>query len=135
MWILLSDAFFSIVESEYEKDILVVRARMEEDIPRVFNVKPEDLLEDIGTDYKFRIYLPRLRVAKRIQEEVESIDYTNFKDSISHGTTVDKERHGIYSSIWSILFRWQTDRYGYNRDDNWWNYRSYGHGKYSGPKR
>ena len=123
MWIALNDAFFSIVALPTDKETLVVRARMEEDIERVFGIPLEDQIVDAGTDYKYRVYLPRLRVAKVIQNEVESINYNNFKDSVPHRYEVDRKRAKMYGEMWSTLYNWQTDRYGYS--DWWTNYRDH----------
>ena len=41
-----------------------------------------------GADYAYRSWLPRARVAQARQEQVQSIDYTNFKDSIRDSETM-----------------------------------------------
>lgn len=52
MWIMLNNAFLSIVENRNNKDELLVRARIEGDIERVF---PEaDSFQDEQADYKYR---------------------------------------------------------------------------------
>lgn len=106
MWIFLNDGFFSIVEDQNDSDRLVVRARNKDDIPTVFGVKPGRVIETRHRDYRYRIFLDRETVAKVIQEEVMSINYGNFKDSIAKD---DKERKNAYTGVWSEMYQYQDE--------------------------
>lgn len=102
MWIFLSDSFLSIVadKSDPSSDRLLVRARRAGDIERVFPEAEVFSLDD--ADYAYRSWLPRARVAQAYQQQVLSIDYTNFKDSIG-----DPDYHDAALGAWSAMYRYQ----------------------------
>ena len=52
MWIIMNDAFLSVVQNIYDEDELLVRARVEGDIERVFS--NAEVFADEGSDYKYR---------------------------------------------------------------------------------
>jgi hypothetical protein len=106
MWICLNDSFLSIVDKgDPSGDTLLVRARREGDIGRVF---PEAVVSiNSGSDYAYRARLPRERVVARIAEAVRSIDYGNFK-----ATVAERRRHDVYMDIWSVLARDQDGTRG-----------------------
>ena len=102
MWIMLNNAFLSIVENRNNKDELLVRARIEGDIERVF---PEaDSFQDEQADYKYRAYVLRKEVEKMIALKVSEINYGNFKGSIS---PKDRSRHDAYLRVWSEMYKTQ----------------------------
>ena len=102
MWIIMNDAFLSVVQNIYDEDELLVRARVEGDIERVFsNAK---VFEDEGSDYKYRSYLNKREVAKVIEWSVLDIDYGNFKNSVAKS---DEKRRSAYDRVWSDLLRLQ----------------------------
>lgn len=94
MWIYLNNSFLSIVRSQFNPELLHVRARKEGDIEAIF---PEaDVLATPTGDYKFRTELRPSRVAEVMLERVMAIDYTNFKNSVE-----DHQRHNAYMATWS----------------------------------
>ena len=102
MWIFLSDAFLSVVADKADPsgERLLVRARRAGDIERVF---PEaDVFSVAGADYSFRAWLPRQRVADAVQERVQTLAYTNFKDSIE-----DAAYHDAALAAWTAMYRYQ----------------------------
>jgi hypothetical protein len=117
MWIFMNDGFFSIVEDKKNPHRFSIRARKKGDLERVFLVKPAAVLETTESDYRFRIFLPKDIVAKRMAEEIESINYTNFKDSIPKE---DKDRYSIYAKVWHVMFDWQDRLYPPKAKDQWW---------------
>jgi len=104
MWICLNDAFLSIVTDTSCPDQLLVRARRRDDIERVFG--DTKVIRNIGTDYRYRVRLPRATVARAMADRIEGIDYPNFKDSVTN-----TERHAAYFHIWSVMYRYQTLEY------------------------
>jgi len=99
---MLNNAFLSIVENRNNKDELLVRARIEGDIERVF---PEaNSFQDEQADYKYRAFVLRKEVEKVIALKVTEINYGNFKDSIS---PEDRSRHDAYLSVWSEMYKTQ----------------------------
>jgi hypothetical protein len=100
MWIFLSDAYLSIVQSKTSRNALVVRARRPGDIEAVFpNAK---VVTIPGRDYQFRADIPRELVAQAISDEVMSIRHTNFKDSVT-----DHDYHDACSKVWNIMSKLQ----------------------------
>ena len=102
MWIIMNDAFLSVVQNIYDEDELLVRARVEGDIERVFS--NAEVFADEGSDYKYRSYLNKREVAKVIEWNVLDIDYGNFKNSVSSS---DSKRRNVYDRVWSDLLRLQ----------------------------
>lgn len=102
MWIIMNDAFLSVVQNIYDEDELLVRARVEGDIERVF--PNAEVFADEGSDYKYRSYLNKREVAKVIEWGVLDIDYGNFKNSVPSS---DSKRRIVYDRVWSDLLRLQ----------------------------
>ena len=100
MWLSLSDSFFSIVESPDDDAVLLVRARRQGDIQKVF--PDAKVTRTPGRDYLFRAFIQRETVAEVIAEQVMKIGYGNFKDSVA-----DNKLHNAYSSVWGIMSRLQ----------------------------
>lgn len=109
MWIYMNNAFLSIVQDDDVPGMLLVRARRSGDIESVF--PDARVIETSGSDYAFRSNIGREVVADRITNAVLSIDYPNFKDSVS-----DPARRRIYSSIWdTTLEGFDTGMYSRSR--------------------
>ena len=100
MWICLNKAFLSIVDKDCAADELLVRARRDGDIERVF---PDAEVEvTLGNDYRCRARIKRTDVAAAITQRVMNIDYSNFK-----GSTKDKPLHDAYMGVWSAIGKLQ----------------------------
>jgi len=100
MWIFLSDAFLSIVDKGGDGTTLLVRARKQGDIERVF---PEAEAEETPrNDYHYRARLPRERVAQAMADALRDIRYPNFK-----GTVKGRERHEAYMDVWQAMHQFQ----------------------------
>jgi hypothetical protein len=102
MWIMLSDAFLSIVAAEYP-DELLVRARAKGDIERVFP-RAKVVYTPRG-DYHYRANVNRQVVIDEITVEIINIDYPNFKNSVAQ-----KDRHLAYLRVWSVMMGFQEGR-------------------------
>ncbi len=96
MWIMLKDAFFSIVDKAEKPGCLVVRARRKGDIERYFPAAK--VQKTVGNDYLFRAEIPREEVADRIAQCVMDNDAPNFKNSVT-----DKKLHAAYNRIWHVM--------------------------------
>lgn len=100
MWICLSDAFLSIVETSPPSNNLLVRARRPGDIENVF--ADAKVKKSPGRDYLFRAELPRDQVAAVIGNHVAGINYGNFKNSVKN-----RKLHDAFAGFWSIMSRLQ----------------------------
>lgn len=82
-WLVLNDAFLSMVSDLDNPDGLLVRSRADGHIQAVF---PEaEVFELAASDYRYRARLSRARVAEVVAARVLAIDYPNFKNSIASG--------------------------------------------------
>lgn len=111
MWVITNFGFFSVVEKPAdEKDrTLTVRARVKADLENLRDEYISDLgpiIEDAGTDYKFRAKVPRLDLASALSQIVLDIDYSNFKSSVAKIQGV--ERSKLYHKLWDVLYRLQS---------------------------
>ena len=98
MWIFTNQAFLSIVSKDCAPDQLLVRARREGDIEKVF--PNAQVRQTIGVDYLYRAVISRLDVAAAMVKAVNELKYSNFKDSIPYA---DKELKQACSRVWSIM--------------------------------
>lgn len=98
MWIFTNQAFLSIVSKDCRPDQLLVRARREGDIEKVF---PNAVVKQtIGVDYLYRAVVDRAEVGATLANCAYDIDYSNFKDSIPYE---DKELKHACGRVWSIM--------------------------------
>lgn len=93
MWICLNDAFLSIVSKDCADDELLVRARRDGDIERVF--PSAKVTVNLDTDYRCRARIKRAEVAEAIAQRVLGIDYGNFK-----GSSQGRALHDAYMGAW-----------------------------------
>ena len=104
MWVLLNNAFFSIVKNRNKKNEILVRARIKGDIEKVF---PEaNTFEDKNADYRYRALIETSIVADKISNEIFKINYDNFKNSISKD---DLNRTIAYGNVWKELYKLQIN--------------------------
>jgi hypothetical protein len=105
MWIFLNDAMLSVIEHPNAPDTLIVRSRAKEDLEATFPDRvPENTPE---RDYEWRTYATRKEVAALVAARLESLDYTNFKDSVQQ-----KDRASAYLSVWAAMLGFQRLRNG-----------------------
>lgn len=102
MWIFTNDAFISVVAHRTKPGVMLVRARIEGDITKLFPEATE--IETPHADYRFRAEVSAFRFADAVMEEISCIDYDNFKGSIDKG---DHSRHGAYMQVWSAMNQYQ----------------------------
>ena len=102
MWVVLNKSFLSIVKNRNNEKQLLVRARVNGDIEKVFETA--DVFQDANADYKYRAYIEKEIVASAISKEIINIDYDNFKNSVSKN---DNERKNSYMNVWSALYKLQ----------------------------
>jgi hypothetical protein len=100
MWICANNAFLSIVNSDQDPTVLMVRARRKGDIEAVFGkaVKDLEVVTLPGRDYQFRAFIPRDMVGFVIGQALRNIDYGNFKNSVKDGYL-----HDAYAAVWGVM--------------------------------
>lgn len=102
MWVFLNNSFLSIVQKPGQTDTLTVRGRIRGDIERVF--PDATVVENAGTDYKFRAVVKRADVAKAMSESVMNLTASNFKGSVK-----DPDRHDAYYRVWEVMNDYQYE--------------------------
>jgi hypothetical protein len=97
MWLCLNDSFFSLVSKNCSEGQLLVRARREGDIERVFG-RRHVVTRDTCADYLYRAVISREEIKTVMAKEVDRIHYPNFKDSVEA-----KDLHDAYMGVWSNM--------------------------------
>ena len=98
MWIFFKDAFFSITRAPEHGNLLLVRARFRGDIERCI---PEvDVLENAGTDYRFRALVTQEQLLEALQSKIQEIDYEDFSGSVNEN---EKLRGATYKNVLQAL--------------------------------
>lgn len=97
MWICLNDAFLSIVRKDCGEGELLVRARREGDIEKVFGRRVV-VTKYTKSDYLYRAVISKEDIAYAILQEIDRINYPNFKNSV-----LDKPLHDAYERVWATM--------------------------------
>lgn len=101
MWIMTTEGFVSVV-AKGGKDVLMVRSREKKAI-KAFCLgagRPfSDIVTGTGTDYPHRVRSNKDEVKKFLLEEVDYIDYSNFKDRAKSNS--GNVFAGFLSKVWS----------------------------------
>lgn len=103
MWIFLHDCFLSIVDKDCGDDELMVRARREGDIEKLF--PKAKVVRLTRADYLFRAVVKRDEIARVIANEISWIDYDNFK-----GAVRDRDLHNAYMRVWTAMAALQPSK-------------------------
>ena len=96
MWIMTNNSYLSIVSKDCGPAELLVRARRDGDIERVF--PNAEVTLHTNSDYLYRAVLPRDALKQALAAMIDHIDYPNFKDSVE-----DRSLHAAYVSVWCAM--------------------------------
>lgn len=116
MWLFTSNGFLSIVAHRNQPGMLLVRARRDGEIEEMF--PDATVTRTDRADYLFRAVVPRQDVANTVAHYAKTIDYDNFKNSVS-----DRDRHDAYMNTWTVMNRYQRECDGpqnQSEDDDHW---------------
>ena len=101
MWVINKSGFFSVVQHNKDADVLMIRARVVDDLVRAFPDDTDKIVEMESADYRYRISLPRKEVEAWMLEELDDVTYTSHaKEEMSKGKP---GRHAAYMRVWGIL--------------------------------
>ena len=103
MWIFTSDGFLSVVADAAKPagDRLLVRGRMRDHISKHF--PHAEIIENAGSDYAFRAWVPRDQVKALMMDQIDGLNYSNFKNSIA-----DDPYHDACLGTWQVMRDYQT---------------------------
>jgi hypothetical protein len=122
MWIFTPFGFFSIVEDTTRLDhsFALVRARVEADMDafidriditsraRVLKDRPA-ILRNVGTDYRFRISVPKDVVRQVLDHFVfDELTYGNFKNEVADSQ--GEKRASLYHRVWETMMALASPR-------------------------
>ena len=122
MWLFTKYGFYSAVcarqgdgghRQPVDPDRIMVRARLRTHLEALQN-QFADLLADIdikefaGTDYAFRIFLPKSTWSQVVAELTNELDYDNFKSKVAQhqGSDGVAYEHALHD-VWSVMYRLQ----------------------------
>ena len=80
--------------------MLKVRARNPEHLKALFPT--QHIEESTGTDYRWRVFVPKAEFAEWAKKQVEGIAYDNFKNSVD-----DHDLHDLYADFWTLHWKYQ----------------------------
>jgi hypothetical protein len=106
MWMMTTRGFFSAVEDRNDRDLIIVRARVRDDLVQLRKIldmhsrRKPNILETPDADYPFRMVLARGVWASALSKMALGIDYDNFKDAVK---AKDPKRADVYLTVWSNL--------------------------------
>lgn len=100
MWVMLSNAYISVVHKDCKPDELLVRARMKGHIEAVF--PDAKVTEATHTDYRYRAVLPRAVVAQALADQAMTMTYDNYKNTVKN-----HRFHDALAAVWGIMARLQ----------------------------
>lgn len=106
MWVFSRAGFFSAVQKgQAGHSEICVRARVLADFEKMKDLYyPEmgRIHTNEGTDYPYRIYMPRNDWARIMERMARDVDYKNFKGMVSaeRGYAVAD----LYSDVWSVMY-------------------------------
>lgn len=103
---------FSIVckPADAEHDTLTVRSRTREDLEMLrarYLPDLSDILENAGTDYRFRAHAPRQSVGDAMRQALLDLDYANFKGEVVK--VQGQDRAAVYHEVWDIVCALQPE--------------------------
>ena len=109
MWLVTTRGFYSIVEDFRDREGLLVRARVREDLEALADLVPGlEVEETPERDYGFRASVTREVWASAVAQLAREIDYPNFKNAVAERQGVDRAH--VYGDVWATLLELQRPR-------------------------
>ena len=102
MWLLTTRGFYSVVLNREDPDLVLVRARLEDDLLALRDLAPGiEPWYDPDADYPWRAELPHDEWTSVAAALADEIDYGNFKDEITE--LQGRRRAYVYAGVWETL--------------------------------
>lgn len=106
MWLFTQTGFVSIVQAHGDPTVLTVRARVRRDLdPIVIKHQQQhhetpDVHTRPGADYPWRLLTSRAVIQAFMREQIDALDYHNFKGQIVQQEPDGIARERIYHDVW-----------------------------------
>ena len=123
MWIFTKYGFYSAVcarqgkgthDQQVDPNRIMVRARLKSHLEGLMQRFPQLLSECnikvfAGTDYAYRLFLPKSVWTQVLAGLAEEIDYDNFKSEVAHhqGKAGAAYEHSLHD-VWSVMYGLQS---------------------------
>jgi hypothetical protein len=109
MWIMSQNGFLSAVEDWDDPSVFRVRARDRKSLESMLRLLKENgenidglkIVTGAGTDYRWRVLLPRDLFTTYLVAEAQGIDYGNFKDQVT--VTRGHKWHDAFLDVWYAM--------------------------------
>lgn len=107
MWLFTTQGFYSVVAHRDDPDLLLIRARTEQDIEALRCQVPDlEAFEDLTADYRWRAIVSRSAWRQAVATLAGELDYDNFKSAVARSQ--GRERAALYGKVWQKLRTLQT---------------------------
>jgi hypothetical protein len=102
MWVFTTRGFFSVVAHRDDPDLVLVRARVQDDLLALRDLAPGIApWLDPSADYAWRAEMPRDEWSRVIAALANEIDYGNFKDAVAAWQGYERAR--LYTEVWFVM--------------------------------
>jgi hypothetical protein len=109
MWVMFERGFVSAVQDRDDHSIVRVRARDKISLKQTLEVIENsghdidglEIVEGIGTDYRWRVSMPKELFAVFVSEVATNISYGNFKDHVTK--TRGQKWHDALMDVWVAM--------------------------------
>jgi hypothetical protein len=126
MWIFTKYGFFSAVCARMSEtsrvvdpNLIMVRARVRnhlEALKKRFStfLYPVEIKEFVGSDYAYRLFIPKSVWAKMVADLAKEIDYDNFKSEVADfndlllGESAEAYSESLHR-VWEVMFELQEN--------------------------
>jgi hypothetical protein len=111
MWIFSRRGFYSVVEHKDNPNLILVRARREQDLVNLVQKYelPYQITEHPDYDYRWRLVIDRLTWRELAFELMVEIDYPNFKSKLAQTDQLDKLP--MLLGFWEELVDYQKEHH------------------------
>lgn len=122
MWLFTRYGFFSVAcakdkDGKNDPNIVMVRSRSRQHLENLQKRFPDSTLgnaeirDSVGTDYKYRVILPKIEWVAALSELASEQSWSNFKNEASRFAQLKKVSNGYVNAlheIWAIMFNLQS---------------------------
>lgn len=119
MWFCFNDAFVSVVVSDRDPNLLMVRARAYEHLsalfPKTLTGQPYTIHITPENDYRYRVYCTKDVWVSVVANRIYTIDYTNFKNSVK-----SDKLHKMYEEFWFLHMIYQNGKKWWKKQQKQW---------------